>query len=655
MQKFWRHRFSKNTTAKLVHHALIEVELTIDHMKSISFEALVVFLREKSVLAAMRAALQRMHMLSTFRHGSPSKSLAPENVNVRVFLSAFMIAYRPTHVFESMGTLEQALFEASVPMLSQFEKMCKTLLAAPFKCFQMVPADQTKDFPTTLFEFLRRFKAWKVPDEAKLICRIKHALVALIQAEQHLPPDEPDDSKLKIEFREQITRLRGKFLQIAGQEALDKFDEDRLTGSFAVAVIQDGEGSSGGAYAALPGRMTNEQLAHELLLDPTFLLDESGGSNVGNPVFNRMRDSFHRAFWESLIDDLKLAVPCYVRVLRVLDEIRGGVLDLSGAREDGNITEIMDMDFIKARVDSGTYGFADAVVLVRSVVGVIQRVQAPMRDGETREKWAALGEKITATTPETQARMTCECLEFLLNRVNIMRVDAANARLRLISPVIRDHGIDYERGKFADKLNDGTVTLERTTAWMHKAMADKLDLAADARAGSRGAAMRIFAGAVVALFDNGVVLRAETIPETLLFDVSRLSVMQTRVKSLVCIEVVAAVVGLLTKDQGIIGRVSAVIEALEPGTVLDVTTLALPARIASRVSTAVRPEDAVSVAVRNQIYKLLRDCIVSGIIPVECSPRRAKLAKDVIRLAAINREVHGETYNKIMREFVAPA
>jgi hypothetical protein len=34
-------------------------------------------------------------------------------------------------------------------------------------------------------------------------------------------------------------------------------------------------------------------------------------------------------------------------------------------------------------------------------------------------------------------------------------------RLRLISPVIKDHGIDYERGKFQDKLDDGSLTLER--------------------------------------------------------------------------------------------------------------------------------------------------------------------------------------------------
>ena len=45
-------------------------------------------------------------------------------------------------------------------------------------------------------------------------------------------------------------------------------------------------------------------------------------------------------------------------------------------------------------------------------------------------------------------RAFAKALEFLLNSMNLMRIDAANARLRLIAPVIRDHGIDYERGKF---------------------------------------------------------------------------------------------------------------------------------------------------------------------------------------------------------------
>ena len=40
--------------------------------------------------------------------------------------------------------------------------------------------------------------------------------------------------------------------------------------------------------------MTNEQLAHELLLDSKFQLDESGGCSVENPVFHRIRESFHQ-------------------------------------------------------------------------------------------------------------------------------------------------------------------------------------------------------------------------------------------------------------------------------------------------------------------------------------------------------------------------
>ena len=146
-----------------------------------------------------------------------------------------------------------------------------------------------------------------MPDEAKLTCRIKHALIALYQAEEHLPPAEPTDSKLRLEFRTQIDRLRTKLSQIAGPEALEQFDTQRRAGqpsgsgsgggppggggggggsSAAAGVGGSGSGSSAGvgsgagaaglssgAYPSLPGRMTNEQLAHELLLDPTFQLD----------------------------------------------------------------------------------------------------------------------------------------------------------------------------------------------------------------------------------------------------------------------------------------------------------------------------------------------------------------------------------------------
>lgn len=189
-----------------------------------SFERLVVFLRLESVIAVAKCCLRRIHFLTTFRHGSPVQALTPENVNVRVFLAAYMIAYRPTHVFESMGPLETALLDSARTLLISFDNIIKCVASEGF--FQEVPFHLTLDFPVFLFEYLKNFKAWKVPDEAKLVCRIKHALIALYGAESNLPRNEPEDSKLKIEFRTQIERLRSKLSQIGGHEALLKFDED---------------------------------------------------------------------------------------------------------------------------------------------------------------------------------------------------------------------------------------------------------------------------------------------------------------------------------------------------------------------------------------------------------------------------------------------
>ena len=76
--------------------------------------------------------------------------------------------------------------------------------------------------------------------------------------------------------------------------------------------------------------MSNQQVAHELLLDPLFQLEDEGcGSHTAeNPIFHNINESFHRQFWDSLEDDLKLEYPCYVRVIRVLGQICDGIHDL---------------------------------------------------------------------------------------------------------------------------------------------------------------------------------------------------------------------------------------------------------------------------------------------------------------------------------------
>ena len=144
----------------------------------------------------------------------------------------------------------------------------------------------------------------------------------------------------------------------------------------------------------------------------------------------------------------------------MLGEIKEGVVDLAGSREGHSINEVVDIDFIKERVENDAFDWECCKALVGGTVDIIRRVQAPRRDAETNERWA--GVQAAMATCADAPKAFCDALEFLLDRVNVMRIDAANLRLRLIAPVVQAHGQDYECGKFLEKLGNGTVTLDKT-------------------------------------------------------------------------------------------------------------------------------------------------------------------------------------------------
>ena len=276
--------------------------------------------------------------------------------------------------------------------------------------------------------------------------------------------------------------------------------------------------------------MTNEQLAHELLLDPTFQLSDDGYCSSESVVFHRIRESFHQAFWDSLVDDLKLDTPCFVRVLRVLGEISDGISDLAGSREAGSIKEIVDLVFIRQQAEAGLYCWSSCLGLVSGIVEVVQRVQAPKRDEETKTKWGEVSQAMQRAAIAEHPRQLCKALEFLLDRVNAMRIDAANARLRLISGVVKDHGVDYERGKFQDKLTEGTVTEERTKEWigvsLRNRVASKKIALGDLIEGKPKDFIEVHSAGMIALVSQLAPIKADIIPETLVMDSVRLAFMQ---------------------------------------------------------------------------------------------------------------------------------
>jgi len=298
-----------------------------------------------------------------------------------------------------MGPLERTLYDVAILLLRGFEQIMESILSN--KSFQNVPEDLTKNFPQSIFTYLRQFKAWKIPDEQKLLKRIHHALVALVQAQRALPEGEDPNSNLNVEFRTQIHRLRLKMKQIGGEDMLRATDNvcERVRQGLPIGdvctttITNDGNGGNGGGGSSgtctvMFNRMTNEQLAHELMLDPKFMLSDDGLFSRDSSQNKEIRKVMMDAMWESMSDDLCLDPPCYVRVLHVLSEIREGIQELSHGR--GNIQEVLDIDFLRESTLHGVFSWTESCDLITGVVKVIKLIQSPSRDDETNEKFKSI-------------------------------------------------------------------------------------------------------------------------------------------------------------------------------------------------------------------------------------------------------------------------
>jgi hypothetical protein len=120
-------------------------------------------INKQEVLAISKACLQRIHRLCIALHGDEVlvRPLPLPEVKVRVFLSAYMIAYRPSHVFGAIDTPARRLMEATTPMLAVFHRILDYLSKEEY-AFCKVPRALTKAFPRLFAAYMETFKTWKV-------------------------------------------------------------------------------------------------------------------------------------------------------------------------------------------------------------------------------------------------------------------------------------------------------------------------------------------------------------------------------------------------------------------------------------------------------------------------------------------------------------
>ena len=214
LQQAWRTRFAAKTLYKAVVHNE-EAGVTNRYAQSISFEQLMVVLRRKPLIAAVKACLMRIHTCAVLRHKSTA-SYRRTTVNVRVFIAAFIIAHRPSHVFRAMGALELALYNTAWSLLAAFGTICDQIVSSKYHSFAEIPASETEQFPKLMVEYFDLFATWQrhSPAQDRQLRRVEHALAALCQARAHLPPNA--EQRVVEEIELQISRLRAVLVRLGG-------------------------------------------------------------------------------------------------------------------------------------------------------------------------------------------------------------------------------------------------------------------------------------------------------------------------------------------------------------------------------------------------------------------------------------------------------
>jgi hypothetical protein len=184
----------------------------------------------------------------------------------------------------------------------------------------------------------------------------------------------------------------------------------------------------------------------------------------------------------------------------VLKEIRIRLLKMGGF-------ETIDADSIVTH--QGLFQWDGCIALVASVTRILQWLQPTVRLSTELET------SMREAQPDQYPRVFVGSLRVLLGCVEELEDARFNG---LAVPRIVEQGMEHERGRFDEKLADGSLTLERATLWMRSAVE-----AVELVDGGEAAYVRVHSAAMVSLVvESTVPITPPMCPETLLLDVDRL-------------------------------------------------------------------------------------------------------------------------------------
>ena len=276
------------------------------------------------------------------------------------------------------------------------------------------------------------------------------------------------------------------------------------------------------------GMMTNERLAHEMIMNPDFELTVDPQS-----LEAQIRTVAKKAFFDRLRADMETSDFSWVN--GVISDIKSQLKDMlpEKSKMRREIDEIMDPEHIQQQVERKIFDFAPYIAFVTSKM---LQLCAPIRDAAIREIASQEGVLVQ--------------IESILTILDQMKLDLANFKLRSLRPTLMTQAVQYERAKFKDALENNLVSLEMTKKWLGGAVINVESKVAARNPENiehpenRVRYDEVYFDALMTLLFSPEANHEAVLAETLSMDVERLMMFQNEIQA---ISVVAALI-MLTKN-----------------------------------------------------------------------------------------------------------
>lgn len=432
--RFWR-RFSRYSTAKLVHRYFECVTMS-GTIPSASFEGIIAHLKLASVKLAAKACLNRIFRLCKRRHGLPRQYTARDFDNLDVFsdistrkiLSTYMIVYHKQRVLESTGDRERALIASSEQFLLQLHTILDAIRRSTPSHFAAADGLDTACYLEAYAAFRVAFSNWQGIDKPFIVVRIRNALLALYSARVHLPPDDYhfNNGRLRTEFAYQISRLREKYLQIAGAAELAAFDTANQVDAVEIPVqAPQRDQNSPDPFTGARLVVDRIQVAHEILVNPDFKLSDTCDFIDGSSHHQQhlaMRDEF----WGNL--RTQLHARDYTNAVRILSTLRDTMANVCKEQDFPLIQEALPMHNIQELAAQDHFAWEDIGRLCGAVSGLVRIIIDPTRVDQFNAGWAQLAERMDAAPEDDRMNAFADALALFADTSFKMSIDSMNTR-----------------------------------------------------------------------------------------------------------------------------------------------------------------------------------------------------------------------------------